>query len=170
MVITAYSELKDDIDVGYGEVQAFLHKPVRPRDLTEAVRKALGLGERVGKLLQRYGLTDEAQIRQALANLGRNPLAALQSKRLEELIVEEVTLAAVSLGSKRIGALIVFARSTGLRSYIETGELIQAKVDVLVVDTAHGHSKRVLDTVKTLKKKYPDQELIAGNIATSEAA
>jgi IMP dehydrogenase len=43
-------------------------------------------------------------------------------------------------------------------------------VDVLVVDTAHGHSQKVLDTVKTLKKEMPDQELIAGNIGTAEAA
>jgi diadenylate cyclase len=68
------------------------------------------------------------QIRQALANLGRNPLAALQSKRLEELIVEEVTLAAVSLGSKRIGALIVFERGMGLRTFYETGILLDARV------------------------------------------
>jgi diadenylate cyclase len=68
------------------------------------------------------------QIRQALANLGRNPLAALQSKRLEEMIVEEVTLAAVSLGSKRTGALIVFERGMGLRTFYETGILLDARV------------------------------------------
>jgi diadenylate cyclase len=68
------------------------------------------------------------QIRQALANLGKNPLAALQSKRLEEMIVEEVTLAAVSLGSKRIGALIVFERGMGLRTFYETGIMLDARV------------------------------------------
>ncbi len=68
------------------------------------------------------------QIRQALANLGKNPLAALQSKRLEEMIVEEVTLAAVSLGSKRIGALIVFERGMGLRTFYETGIILDARV------------------------------------------
>jgi IMP dehydrogenase len=47
--------------------------------------------------------------------------------------------------------------------------LIEAKVDVIVVDTAHGHSKGVIDTVKTLKNIYPDIELIAGNVATAEA-
>ena len=48
--------------------------------------------------------------------------------------------------------------------------LIKAKVDVIVVDTAHGHSQGVLDAVKDIKSKYPDLQLIAGNIATGEAA
>jgi IMP dehydrogenase len=48
--------------------------------------------------------------------------------------------------------------------------LSEAKVDVLIVDTAHGHSQKVLDTVEKLKNEFPDQELIAGNIGTSEAA
>jgi uncharacterized protein (TIGR00159 family) len=67
------------------------------------------------------------QIRQALANLGRNPLGSLLAKRLDERIVEEVTLAAVSLASKRIGALIVFERSMGLRTFSETGIVLDAR-------------------------------------------
>ncbi|MDP2691779.1 MAG: IMP dehydrogenase [bacterium] len=47
--------------------------------------------------------------------------------------------------------------------------LVEAGVDVLVVDTAHGHSKGVIDTVKYIKKTYPDQQVIAGNVATPEA-
>lgn len=48
-------------------------------------------------------------------------------------------------------------------------KLVEAGADVLVVDTAHGHSKGVIDTVKFIKKKYPKQQVIAGNIATAEA-
>jgi IMP dehydrogenase len=48
--------------------------------------------------------------------------------------------------------------------------LIAAGVDVLVVDTAHGHSKGVIDAVKTLKARSPHIQIIAGNIATAEAA
>jgi IMP dehydrogenase len=49
-------------------------------------------------------------------------------------------------------------------------ELVKAKVDVLVVDTAHGHSARVLEAVRKLKKKFPEVELVAGNVATFEGA
>lgn len=49
-------------------------------------------------------------------------------------------------------------------------ELVKSEVDVLVVDTAHGHSKLVIEQVKWLKQNFPDIEVIAGNIATAEAA
>lgn len=48
-------------------------------------------------------------------------------------------------------------------------ELVDKKVDVITVDTAHGHSTRVLEMVKKIKSKFPDLQLIAGNVATSEA-
>ncbi|WP_352404816.1 IMP dehydrogenase [Sporanaerobacter acetigenes] len=47
--------------------------------------------------------------------------------------------------------------------------LVKAKVDVIVVDTAHGHSEGVMEAVRTIKSKYPDLQLIAGNVATGEA-
>lgn len=49
-------------------------------------------------------------------------------------------------------------------------ELIRAQVDVLVLDSAHGHSKGIMDCVRKIKAKFPDVQLIAGNIATAEAA
>jgi len=48
--------------------------------------------------------------------------------------------------------------------------LIHAKVDVIVLDSAHGHSKGIIDSVRKIKAAYPDLQLIAGNIATGEAA
>jgi IMP dehydrogenase len=69
-------------------------------------------------------------------------------------------------GRLRVGAALGVSDEMSERAKA----LIKAKVDVLIVDTAHGHSKRVMDTVKFLKEKYPEQELIAGNIGTSEAA
>ena len=48
--------------------------------------------------------------------------------------------------------------------------LIKAEVDIIVIDTAHGHSKDVIDTLKKIKKKYKNTSVIVGNIATAEAA
>lgn len=47
--------------------------------------------------------------------------------------------------------------------------LVEAGVDAIVIDTAHGHSKGVLEAVSKIKEKYPDLQLIAGNVATAEA-
>ena len=70
------------------------------------------------------------------------------------------------LGRLRVGAAVGVSADTMERAEA----LIQAKVDVLIIDTAHGHSQRVLDTVKKLRAHFPGQELIAGNIGTAEAA
>lgn len=48
--------------------------------------------------------------------------------------------------------------------------LVQASVDAVIIDTAHGHSKRVIDTLKKVKSSYPSLDVVVGNIATSEAA
>ncbi|RIJ45442.1 IMP dehydrogenase [Maribellus luteus] len=48
--------------------------------------------------------------------------------------------------------------------------LIKAQVDALVIDTAHGHSKGVLEMLKRIKAKYPEKDIVAGNIGTAEAA
>ncbi len=69
-------------------------------------------------------------------------------------------------GRLRVGAAIGIAKDTLER----VDSLLKAGVDCLFVDTAHGHSKGVLDTVKLVKSHYPNVNLIAGNIATPEAA
>jgi IMP dehydrogenase len=71
-----------------------------------------------------------------------------------------------SLGQLRVGAAI----GVGDETLDRAKALIDVKVDVLVVDTAHGHHQNVLNTVKMLKKEFPGQEIIAGNIGTAEAA
>ncbi|MDO9695100.1 MAG: IMP dehydrogenase [Candidatus Latescibacteria bacterium] len=48
--------------------------------------------------------------------------------------------------------------------------LVEAGVDLLVIDTAHGHSRNVIDAVREVKRRHPDQQVLAGNIATGEAA
>jgi len=71
-----------------------------------------------------------------------------------------------SLGSLRVGAAIGVGEGTEERAEA----LIEAGVDVIVVDTAHGHSKNVLDRVKWVKRKFPKTQVIGGNIATASAA
>src|SRR6202043_4048448 len=71
-----------------------------------------------------------------------------------------------SQGRLRVGAAI---GATG--DYLERAEeLVRRKVDVIAIDTAHGHSSRVMEAVKVVKKKFPELQLIAGNIGTFEAA
>ncbi|MCM3878470.1 MAG: IMP dehydrogenase [Vicinamibacterales bacterium] len=70
-----------------------------------------------------------------------------------------------NLGRLRVGAAVGIARDTPERA----AALVNAHVDVLVVDTAHGHSQSVLDMVARLRREHPGIDLIAGNVATAEA-
>ncbi|MCF1182331.1 IMP dehydrogenase [Marichromatium gracile] len=69
-------------------------------------------------------------------------------------------------GRLRCGAAVGVGKGTEER----VAALVEAGVDVVVVDTAHGHSKGVLDRVRWVKQHYPDVQVIGGNIATPEAA
>jgi len=69
-------------------------------------------------------------------------------------------------GQLRVGAAV----GTGPGTEERIDALVKAGVDVLVVDTAHGHSKGVIDRVRWVKETYPDVQVIGGNIATAEAA
>ncbi len=71
-----------------------------------------------------------------------------------------------SNGRLRVGAAV----GTGAETEDRVAALVKAGVDVLVVDTAHGHSKGVLDRVKWVKDNYPQVDVVGGNIATAEAA
>ncbi len=71
-----------------------------------------------------------------------------------------------SRGRLRIGAAVGVGKGTEER----VEQLVEAGVDVIVVDTAHGHSQGVLERVRWIKKHYPDMQVIGGNIATGEAA
>jgi len=70
------------------------------------------------------------------------------------------------LGRLRVGA----ALGVGKGAVTRAARLLAAGVDVLVVDTAHGHARSVIQTVKTLVSEFQEAEVIAGNIATGEAA
>lgn len=70
------------------------------------------------------------------------------------------------MGRLRVAAAV----GTGIEGIKRAEALVEAGADVVIVDTAHGHSKGVIDTVKELRTLYKDVGLIAGNIATGEAA
>jgi len=69
-------------------------------------------------------------------------------------------------GRLRVGAAV---GSTG--DYLErAAELAKAKVDVLAVDSAHGHSTRVMEAIREIKRRMPEMQLVAGNVATADGA
>jgi IMP dehydrogenase len=71
-----------------------------------------------------------------------------------------------SQGRLRVGAAVGVSGD-----YLErAGELVGRKVDVLAIDTAHGHSERVIEAARAVKKALPEVQLIAGNVATYEGA
>ncbi len=66
----------------------------------------------------------------------------------------------------RVGAAV----GTGEETEARVAALVEAEVDVIVVDTAHGHSQGVLDRIRWIKNQYPNVQIIGGNIATGDAA
>ena len=77
----------------------------------------------------------------------------------------------------RLGGLHTAYRAGKLRAGFhlynteeDVARLVEADADAIVVDTAHGHSKGVVRTLKEIKKKFPDTDIVVGNIATADAA
>jgi IMP dehydrogenase len=68
-------------------------------------------------------------------------------------------------GRLRVAAAV----GIGSDTYERVEELVKHKVDAIVIDTAHGHSRGVINTLKELRTIYPDLQIIAGNVATAEA-
>src|SRR5207245_8364615 len=69
-------------------------------------------------------------------------------------------------GRLRVGAAV---GATG--DFLERAvEMAKAKADVLAIDTAHGHSERVMEAIKAIRKRLPEMQLVAGNVATYEGA
>ncbi|ARF17520.1 IMP dehydrogenase [Sporosarcina sp. P3] len=83
-----------------------------------------------------------------------------------EKVIEFPNAAKDKAGRLLVGAAVGVTVDTSTR--IE--KLVQAEVDLIVIDTAHGHSKGVIDTVREIRGNYPDLAIVAGNVATAEAA
>lgn len=83
-----------------------------------------------------------------------------------EKVMEFPNAAKDKLGRLLVGAAVGVSKDTDIR----VQKLVEAQVDVIVIDTAHGHSQGVLDVVKKIRAAYPELEIIAGNVATGAAA
>jgi IMP dehydrogenase len=110
----------------------------------------------------------------------------LQKHRVEKLLVVDefyhlkglITVKDIQKAIKypnaakdEIGRLRVAAAIGATGDYFErAAELVKARVDVLAIDTAHGHTSRVIEAVKQVKKRFPEVDLIAGNVATADGA
>ncbi len=96
----------------------------------------------------------------------KNTLVGLITLKDITRIVEHTYATKDESGRLRVAAAV----GTGEAELERVSKLIEAGVDIIVVDTAHGHSRKVIDMVKMVKKQFPSQNVIAGNIATAEAA
>ncbi len=110
----------------------------------------------------------------------------LQKHRVEKLLVVDeyyhlkglITVKDIQKAIKypnaakdEIGRLLVAAAVGVTGDYLErAAELIKVRADVLAIDTAHGHTSRVVEAVKQVKRRFPEVELIAGNVGTAEGA
>jgi IMP dehydrogenase len=106
----------------------------------------------------------ERRIEKLLVVDGKGKLKGLITIKDIEKIKKYPNSCKDELGRLRVGAAV----GVGTDMDERVDRLVQADVDVLVVDTAHGHSDNVLQAVKRIKKKYPDIEVVAGNVATAE--
>jgi IMP dehydrogenase len=96
----------------------------------------------------------------------RNQLRGLITVKDIEKAIRYPNAAKDALGRLRVGAAI----GTGPDRDARAEALVRAGVDVLVVDTAHGHSDAVIETVRAVKTAFPKVDLIAGNVATAEGS
>lgn len=81
-----------------------------------------------------------------------------------EKVIEFPNAAKDKHGRLVVGAAVGVSKDTMVR----IAKLVDAQVDIIVIDTAHGHSQGVLNTIKDIRAAYPDLDIIAGNVATAE--
>lgn len=153
---------------------------VTNRDLRFETRYALPVREIMTPRARLVTVPEGTTLEAAKALLNKHRLERLlvidEQDRLKGLItVKDITkqtsfpsAARDEHGRLRVGAAVGVGAGTGTEERVTA--LLEAGVDVLVVDTAHGHSKGVLDRVRWVKRKYPQAEVVGGNIATAEAA
>ena len=108
----------------------------------------------------------ENRIEKILVVDSPNKLAGLVTMKDIEKSAEHPDATKDQEGQLMVGAAI----GTGTDTFERASELVKAGIDLFVVDSAHGHTKNVLNTVKMIKKEFKDIDVIAGNVATAEGA
>jgi IMP dehydrogenase len=137
--------------------------PVReimtPRDRLVTVREGASLEEA-------KALMHKHRLERVLVINGKDELRGLITVKDITKATEHPLAAKDDQGKLRVGGAI----STGPDSDERAERMVKAGVDVLIVDTAHGHHQGVLDRVRWVKKNFPGVEVVGGNVATAEAA
>ncbi len=110
-------------------------------------------------------ILSERRIEKLLIVNKKNELVGLMTvKDLENSVLNPLATKD-SLGRLRVGA----ASTVGQKGLQRSISLIEAGADLIVIDTAHGHSSHVLKAVEEVKNRFPDVDIVAGNVATREA-
>ena len=130
-----------------------------PRERLVTVREGASREEAIG-LLHKHRIERVLVVNEAFELKGLITVKDIQKSSEHPLASKD------SKGRLRVGAAVGVGEGTDDR----VAALVEAGVDAIVVDTAHGHSQGVLDRVKWVKQHYPDVQVIGGNIATADAA
>ncbi|WP_158896709.1 MULTISPECIES: IMP dehydrogenase [unclassified Pseudomonas] len=140
-----------------------LDVPVRevmtPKDRLVTVREGADKQE-VRELLHKHRIEKVLIVDEAFALKGMMTVKDIEKAKAYPNASKDAA------GSLRVGAAV----GTGSETPERVAALVAAGVDVIVVDTAHGHSKGVIERVRWVKETYPQVQVIGGNIATAEAA
>src|SRR5690554_540251 len=136
-----------------------VHQIMTPKDKLVTVQEGASLDE-VKELLHRHRIEKVLVVNAEFQLRGLITAKDIQKSKDYPMACKD------SQGRLRVGAAV----GTGGDTEARIIALADAGVDVIVVDTAHGHSKGVIDRVRWVKKHYPDLQVIGGNIATGKAA
>lgn len=135
------------------------HKIMTPKERLVTVKENTDR-ETVQSLLHKHKIEKILVVNDSGALQGLITVKDIRSAREYPLACKDAN------GSLRVGAAI----GPGEDGFARLDLLVAAGVDIITVDTAHGHSKGVIDMVREVKTKYPELQVMAGNIATAEAA
>ncbi|WP_028311447.1 IMP dehydrogenase [Derxia gummosa] len=141
------------------ELNAAVSSKMTPRDRLVTVREGATL-EEAKRLMNKHRLERVVVVTDSFELRGLITVKDVQKATEHPLACKD------EQGRLRVGAAV----GTGAGTEERVAALVEAGVDVLIVDTAHGHSKGVLDRVRWVKDNFPQVQVIGGNIATGDAA